>query len=425
MENYNLFFRNEERFILPTKNNFINYLNRNFLKINFSENNYLQSIYLNTDDHILPFYEGVRVRRYLLKPELRPKLNYNDYFLVETGGLINGKKRKIRYSDKFKNVIKLWNKKFITTKSKFRPYLMTQCKREHYIPKTGKKLRITIDSEITYFYFKNKSIATRIAKEDFLRIEIKFLKESRLIKSLKSFLIKNGALSTISKRTAMYNYHVKYVEKTSKKIPINEIKGFEFESKFVLNSEKKFYKIRNLFHDGLIKGFRIQKCYPYVLEGGMSVSYFKDKRNNIYRIVQFGGFDIIITKKGKDNNVNDNKSFVLERREIRQRMSYKDFLRNVKLIGFFIRLKKVFWVENIKTNRIYHIAVDHNLSNNNKKLCQLEIEYAGSHNPQKDKVKIREEILQDISYLNDLLARQFQWLKQSNLTKLEWIIRNK
>lgn len=343
MEKYNLNFRNEERFILPVKNNFINYLNRNFRKINFSENNYLQSIYLNTDDHILPFYEGVRIRRYLLKPELNPKLNLNDYFLVETGGLINGKKKKIRYSGKLKDVISLWNKKFNTIGSKFRPYLMTQCKRDHYVSKTNEKLRITIDSEITYFYFKNKLIAIKIAEENFLRIEIKFLKKTKLVKDSKLFLIKNGALPTISKRTAMYNYHVKYIEKTSKKIPINEMKGWEFESKFILNNEKKFYKIKNLFIDNLVEGFRVQKCYPYVLEGGMLVNYFKDEIGNIYRAIRFGGFDIIITKKSNDKVINNSKKFILEREEHRKKIPHKiSFLKDIKLIDSFIRLKKFF-----------------------------------------------------------------------------------
>ena len=82
------------------------------------------------------------------------------------------------------------------------------------------------------------------------------------------------------------------------------------------------------------------------------------------------------------------------------------------------RIRKIFWVENLATRRLYHISLDY-CNTSQDSLYQMEIEYTGTY-VKRESVS-EQEIVDDIAILTHLIMKRFPELKRTTLSKQEWL----
>ena len=96
--------RTEKRYVILSQEKFLDRLSSIAARVILSDDEYVQSIYINNEDHFHPFFYSTKLRRFLPQPSNLPRLDDGTYFLDEKR-VVAGHVEKERYED-------IWNSLF-------------------------------------------------------------------------------------------------------------------------------------------------------------------------------------------------------------------------------------------------------------------------------------------------------------------------
>jgi len=217
------------------------------------------------------------------------------------------------------------------------------------------------------------------------------------------------------------NIYMNFLGEKSRKKPKLEIPSIEIETKFISkkDEEKTWEKIYDFINKGELRDFIIERNFPYILYRGLIISYINvTEKINIpipFVMLRIHKSEPFILRK---NSIN-----ILLRQETKMPIKYYS-IKNFLELPFIIKRKKVFWIENIKTSRVYHIAVDKEISKKGE-LTQIEVEYAGkleSHSSKEPLKNVLDEITKEMFSIAKTLKKRFGLILTTE-TKGEWLLR--
>jgi len=411
--------RVEKRFVVSNQD-FIKKLLEIAEEISFSDKKYIQTVYFNNEEYVVPLTSSIKARTYLQGPQEHPTLLYDsEYFIDFKEAKDKYRRIKERVKTNLKDGLKIINKNF---KLQVRPFVIVEYFRRHFVPKNGENTRITVDSQLRYFYLTDKKEVIELGKEDYNRIEIKSKEQDNQIALKAEELLKEaGAVSVISKKFMAYNLLRGYIEKNNGNKIYKELPGIEIEAKLELEGEDPFLEIKNLFREKNVSGFILPPHFPFTLVSGSLNRYYQDKKG-VFKAM-FRGNEARIIRKGKSEIVKDsyNLNCILRREENKGEMipANSEIFKNSKFLGELYRGRKAFWVDKPETKRTYHISLDR-CSSDFGELYELEIEFTGNYSDVK--TNSEEEIIEDIAFLTKFILERFPQLKKSQLTKENWLL---
>lgn len=388
---------------------------------------YNQTIYFNNFEHEVPFDISIKARRHVdyvvgeefeLYPEeewffdIKKEVASFGFFVKEK----ERKKMKLKeILEIVKNIDKIIGGTFFT--QPLRPYIFDSYERKHYVIRGDDRFRITIDSNIKYYFFETGLTAKQIGSEDYYRVEIKVLPNelsSLEYKKIRSCLQTLGAEMITSKKDMAYNLLSKYLRKKNNRyVPQSDT---EIEAKLSIDKEHQyiFHQIKKDFYDGIIPGFEVDRNFPYTLESGQ-LHYFINLGDGNYQRITSVGRSKKLTMKENLEIVNDpfGLNCIIKRKEVRKPV---DSIPNLSSIKAIYRKRKYFIVKNKKTERNYCILIDKATYNTNE-LFQMEIEGLLLSPSKEEEI----EVVNDIAFITNRLVEMYKCLKPTTLTKWEWI----
>lgn len=416
--------RRERRYIVRSSKQFLKLLSPYVKRKRFSKNEYVYTIYFNDDEHVVPFEYSIKARKYLPGFIKLPVLDDDIYFLDLKMGKGEHHKEKIRLETTLEEATKIINEKYSFSEIPLRPYVLVQYLRHNYIPKNMGGVRISLDTNLKYFFFpKGQREGIEIGREDdYTRIEIKEQEQSNkdFVILIEKLLEKMNAFPIISKKFTAYDFLKNHRMKTCTQPLYKELKEFEIESKLEIeheiDQEDIFYKIKTFFKDN--NDFEWSSDHPYTHETASINRYYK--KDGLFKALIKKDKARIITKSGGEI-VEDqyNLNCIMKREEVKgDRISiWSELLTSATLLGELRRKRKAFWIVNKQTKRIYHISLDC-CESDNKKLYQVEVEHTGRLI--KQKTTKEKSVIDDIADITHILLNNFS-LKPSQLTKVDWL----
>lgn len=415
--------RIEKRYIISSSENFLDRISPYVERKRFSANEYVQTIYFNNDEHVVPFEFSIKARRYLPNLPDFPVLDDGVYFLDLKKGKGNDK-QKIRLEATLKEITKIVNERYSFSEIPLRPYVLVEYLRHHYIPKNTKNIRLTLDTNLRYFFFPpNQKKGVEIGKEDgYTRLEIKERTPNKSFDSLIGEILREiNAFPVISKKFTAYNFLGLHHIKTSSKPFHKELKGYEIESKLETNSEEIFQKIKQFFKENK-SNFRLPSHFPYTFESASINRYYRNNEGSFKAMLRRNEAEIV--KKSNTEVVKDpyRLNCILKRKETKGNIVpiNSEILSSAKLQGELYRMRKAFWVENQQTSRFYHLSLDCCLGLPGT-LYEVEVEYTGRYTDSEGRQDAQEEIIKDIAKITQTLIEKFPEVKPSQLTKKDWL----
>ena len=411
----------ERRFLLPDINHFLNITSPHLERKRFSHNEYIRTIYFNNDQHVVPFETSIKARKYLKEPETY-NFDPDSYFLDLKKG--HGQdKEKIRLEATLEEATEIINREFKFSDKPLRPYILVEYLRQHYIPKDSSDIRLSVDNNLRYFYFfDDKKEPVFLGEENHPRLEIKEGKvDERFINWIGGIIESLNLIPIISKKFKAYNLLCQYHSKTSGKPFYKEIRDYEIESKLDLDSENLFQKVKQFFVNN--SDFILPQHFPYTFESASINRYYRN--DGISFKAMFLGDDIEIVRKSESEVLDDmfKLGCITKRKETKGEIIKFDsnLISLSHLEGELHRMRKAFWVENPRNNRIYHISSDCCLGAPGD-LYQMEVEYTGRYGMQDKTDLVRErEIVDDIAKITKDLLKNFPSLIPSQKTKMGWL----
>lgn len=413
--------RIERRYALAGAECFVSRLSELIEPIEFSDCCWAETIYFNTDEHIVPFETSVKARRYIQNHDRPPTLDDATPYLLEIKiGTGDYKRKKRTHTLPLGEILKILPKKYPTAEP-LRPYVADIYRRQHYRVKACDDIRITIDTDTSFYYFPTaEKRSLFLGREKIARVEIKEGRPPRhVIDRINAALAACGAVPMVSKKFSAYALLRDYRYRRFLPPVRNEFSDTEFESKLTCLSEQIFSPIKEFFRDTR-EGFRVFLSCPFTIELSTAHAYYRDE-NGVYKItVGTRENPRMIRKKEPLGSTS-----VLAREEIKKDISFAEAAtRNTgMLIGQFRKNKRRFLLERVDTGRLYSITLDYCVVNASR-LTQLEIEYygilaeAGSNT-----LEHRTAIEEDIESIVRLIARRFPQLVPTTITKKHWLER--
>lgn len=411
--------RIERRYALLDAECFISRLSDLIEPIEFSDCCWTETIYFNTDEHIVPFETSVKARRYIQDHDRPPTLDDATPYLLEIKiGTGDYKRKKRTHTLPLGEVLNILPKKYPTAQS-LRPYVADIYRRQHYRVTGCDDIRITIDTDTSFYYFPtDKKRALFLGREKIARVEIKEGRPPRhVIDRINDALAACGAVPMVSKKFSAYALLRDY--RYSRFLPPvkNEFPGTEFESKLTCLSEQIFSPIKEFFRDTR-EGFQVCASCPFTIELSAAHAYYRDE-NGVYKIVVgTRKYPTIIRKEESAG-----QRHILARAEIKKNISFAEAaLRHTgTLIGQFRKNKRRFLLERVDSGRLYSITLDYCVVHASR-LTQLEIEYYGIlADTGSDTPEHRAAIEEDIASIVRLIARRFPQLVPTTITKKQWL----
>lgn len=419
--------RIEKGFVIKKEN--LNKFVSHLLKIASLDNTkkYNQTIYFNNKEHEVPFKLSIRARKYSNTPDVGDiSLLSKWVFETKENYVKNGVKTSYKKREKLslKEIIKKINSQKIEHykfENALYPCLMSVNKREHYLINNNPKFRVTIDTDMKYFVFKENLEYVKIGSEPYVRVEIKYPKT---VEKLKEIKIIYDLLETcdykliVSKKDMAYHYFRSYLSKKyNRKKPKTNT---EIEAKFVFteNNQNIIQNIKKDITNGEIKGFKLWTRYPFFAEGAAIHRYvFKKDSNKMHRIT-LKGLNQKLVVKSNSEILKDKYGLncILKRKEVEKKFDPSLLQLPYKILK---REKKHFVIKNSVGTK-YHISIDRTLIyetiKENKELYQLEIERI-SYNPSEKELK---KTIEDIGFISNFVVKKYPFLKPTPLTKIEW-----
>lgn len=412
--------RIERRYALARAECFVSRLSDLIEPIEFSDCCWTETIYFNTDEHIVPFETSVKARRYTQDHDRPPTLDDTTPYLLEIKiGTGDYKRKKRTHTLPLGEVLKILPKKYPTSEP-LRPYVADIYRRQHYRVTGCDDIRITIDTDTSFYYFPiGEKQACLLGREKIARVEIKEGRPPRhAIDRINAAIAACGAVPMVSKKFSAYALLRDY--RYSRFLPPvrNEFPGTEFESKLTCLSEQIFFPIKDFFHDGR-NGFRIYRACPWTIELSASHAYYRDEEG-VYKIVVGSREKPHLIRK---SSVSGQTQDVVARVESKTVLSAEDVVSGLTgtLIGQFKKNKRRFLLEHEETGRLYAVTLDYCLSRNSR-LTQLEIEYYGIlKGRERSNSESRSIIEKDLSEVAQILRGRFPQLIPTRATKQEWL----
>lgn len=402
-----LFSERIERRFLVNKSKISVFINQLKATEDMTLSQWVTNIYFNTSDQTLPIGSGVRFREYskFKKINLKNRIGFIDYNYV-----FYDKKFKIRKTFEMEKVINELNLKFKNKYSDFRRKFVMSYKRRVFL--IGEN-RVTIDFPIECFEIMESFKLKKISIHNFAYIEIK---QKKVSNSILRILKNVGAVPTIHKYFLMYNQE--YYNKAEKKYSkyIDESNGFEYELKLSKVSEDIFNEYIIKVKNGYVKEYKIVHNLPdpFCFASFNEYRFLKDSDSKMC-IMYDGNIKQRISIKDNGEIL---KNKILKRRKENKILSVKIWSKLVKpeIIGRLFRIKKIFFIQSVKTGVIYGIILD--LSQNKERsMYQLEIEYAMSINKLMN--NFEETIINEIQQISKYFTNK--GFKKTLLRKQDWV----
>ncbi|MBR9689350.1 MAG: hypothetical protein GOV01_00430 [Candidatus Altiarchaeota archaeon] len=417
--------RSEQRFILPigSYEPFVESVESFMEKKIFSDADIVQTIYMNTDEHLSPFGTSLKVRKYLPKQTDIPIVEGEQLLEIKRTDSGNKASKSRTKVDGIDDAEKLLN----STKCDYGPYLAVQYQRKHYVPTDGQGLRVTIDKDVNYFFLNSYGEWIKIGNEDdFFRIEVKRNKQdNEIAQMVEDILMTEGAVSTISKKYMSYNLLRRHRTGSITKPLYKDLSGIEIEAKLDVTGDVNdvFSEIRQMFKTKILD-FYISRGSPHIMESGSINTYYHENGSDMVlkAVMKCDGARVV--EKGYLEVVRDLYDFgcVTKRTETK-----KDFI-NVwdfhpdEVIGKLFRGRKTRYLENSETGRIYQLSLDHCCDlNGDEVMHQLEVEYVGTV---KSGESSESDVIADISNIVQILIQKNLPIVPSTRTKESWLRRN-
>lgn len=415
--------RIERRYVMLYPDRFISALSQHAERVIFSDNEYVQTIYFNNEEHAIPFGHSLKARRYIAEPPKEAALEDDGYFL-DLKILKGVEKQKTRIAVGLREAMEIANKIYPSADGQLRPFMMVVYHRNHYKPKNASGARITIDDALRYFYFPpNSKEGIEIGREDYPRVEIKQEKAKPEFDSLMERVLRGcEAFPIISKKFRGYNFLCWHHTKTSGNNLVKELKGCEIEAKLEADSEDVFRMTKQLFRNG-VEGFVLPPHFDFTFESA-SINRYYGNEDGVFKAMLRGNKAEIVVKRDSEI-VKDplGLDFILKRKEKKGVIVALDseMIRNAQLKGELHRMRKAFWVDNVRTGRTYHISLDR-CTGEPGILYEMEIEYTAIYKEMAGVMPVNEnEIIADIAFLTKAILDNVPGLRPSVLTKQGWL----
>jgi hypothetical protein len=408
-------------------------LSMGLIEQNFSEHHITQTIYWLDDLHYWALGTSLKSRRYLPRHSESVSLGelegYPCKFEIkrEIPGTEQRRKDKIDFPDLRANAT------FLSSRFKnVRPYLLVEYRRRHFVlPNSDLRLRVTVDTDIRFWYFrKGVDQAIRIGEdhESAARLELKIDRRFEKSPAVYELLVRLDTLSiqkTDSKKKAGLNM-LKFMADELCNVPLlNELPDCEIEAKLdvpqpldpqhPLNPPSFFHRLRKF---SLEKVWPTDPRLPYV-QTTSSVNHYWMRRNQGGQAVEAVKIltremtgrptlksDLVVVDPGLgilERTEIKGKKFLLH--EVPQEEMVKTLgLGELEYAGNIARSRKMFWIWNRATGRSYHVSLDRCYTHGRPTWYQIEIEYEGRHPEYAnasifDKEATRLEIIEDIRFL--------------------------
>ena len=416
--------RTEERHLVLSSD-YKKFLEQNLELKQFSDNNLVQTIYFSNDDHFVPFLLTLKIRRYLPVESKRSIFSFSGKWFFDIKERRNEKRYKVRTEATLQEALNTINKKYAENKVPLRPFFMITYERVNYIfqDKKASYTRFSIDTNVKYYYFESTDkIPKLIGVEPYTRLEIKSRNCSEKTKKLiNSFLSNYKTVPTISKKGQAYNLLCRYLYKNYGTKIYKELNDCEIELKIECKSDEIFPLLFRAFKSGKY-AYKISDIFPYIFESSSVNCYYKKGKGTFKVLLLPDTMSIVVKGKAEVCNNSEGLRCILKRSETKQnfeRIQPELFIKS-KLEGQLSRYRKAFWVENPCTRRIYHISLDMCLEFE-KMLSEIEVEYTGRHVKSTAKEINEQEIIDDIAKITKIVLSLSNSLKESTLTKHNWI----
>lgn len=389
---------------------------------------YNQTIYLNNDDHEVPFNFSVRARKYDDRTTGRkffPNTSGEWRFEIKQSMYNMSRWReKIVLVSRLDNILKKLKNKTLSmpfpVSAYLSPHVAATYRRIHYHLRENDKFRITIDTNLKYYIFRNPKEAIKRGSEDISRIELKFPKnllDSPIHKQIRGEISKLKGSRPLSKKQVAYNIQYKYLKKKYKKWPVNP--DTEIEAKMLLDADKQniFHELKNDFRGNKVKGFSLVKNHEYGWEYHTLARYIITEDGRHIRLNNDMKTKHVVYKS-KQVVMNDpfGLGCILKRREIKKKNVPDNLLNKPFLLSR--RSRKTFIVQNTKTKSVYIILTDRSsVDGDRKDLYQMEIEKVCS----RPSLSEQKAYVEDIANITNYVIKKYKHIKPTTLTKQEWV----
>lgn len=418
--------REEERWIITNDklSSFLEEIKNITIIKNFSTN-YNHTIYFNNQNHELPFCTSIKARRYS-QNKFNGSIDLNEEWIFELKEeYISQKshlKKKKRESLTILEIINNLASSDIYKKYHLNfpllPYVADSYKRSHYDVIGQDDFRITIDSDLEYYFFNSKTETSFLNQENYTRIEIK-IPEEKLnppeLQIIRNSLNKLKAIPVVSKKDMAYNFVYEYLINKSN----HHIHEFDIEIEAKLTLEEKdqylFSKIYDDFKKGTFENFEILKSFSYIVEKGKLHQYIIGDGNPT-RISIKGDKSVINTKSNLEILKDEfNLNCIIKRKEISKKYENINFQAPSRIL---YRKRKFFIVKDINVNDGYNYSITlDRCTYNGKEIFQIEVEGLLLSTDKNQEQKI----INDISHIVYKLLQRYPSLKPTIITKEKWI----
>ncbi len=443
--------RNEHRFFLlpEVEDDFLVALRQRWEEIRFSDNLHVLTVYLQSDEHDIPFGASVKFRQFLSEPLSSVP--------AHLPGLVRFEVKRTRHdTERTKTPPALLTAELALREARaalgiptLRPYLAVQYKRHHFIPRDGTSLRVTLDRDTTYGFFSHANAdATPLGRESILRVEVKIPVsdvEFPAWVQLREELARHGAMPIVSKSIEGCARIGNYLTQCYGLPIVKDLPGYEIEAKLLVHHEdpsRLFREIKEWTRHET-EPILLARHFPFTVDGESVNQYWAEtsdgKTVDGLKILLHG--DQFSTVLKSETALLDVEFGIVRRREMKGKPVFytpqdygaaverwREQASQPRFLGHLTRWRRAIWPEETTSRRIYHVSLDRCVAAvRQEPLWQIEIEYVGRLQgvpaPGGD---LERTVVTEIQYLvRRLLDRanrdDRRVLVPTTLTKFQWL----
>lgn len=442
--------RHEQRFFLwpPAAEGFSAELRRGWREVQFSDRPHVLTIYLESDEHDVPFGTSVKLRRFLPQPADALSRGDDGTFQFEIKGT-RGETERTKTTRRATSLPEaIAEARAALNIPTLRAYLAVGYERRHFVPRDGTPLRVTLDRDIRFWYFvPGDEYATPLGTEEISRFEVKLPIAGGghfpAWEALRGVLAAHGALPINSKRTEGFARIGQYLTARFGRGVTRDLIGQEIEAKLLVLCDDPpllFRFLKECLRNG--GPIRLAGYFPYTIDAETVNQYWAEERDGkladglkvLLRGDHFGSVE------KSDTDAIDSSAGIVKRREVKSPIQpyHPEAYRAVvdewmtrasspRFLGYLTRWRRAIWPEEAASGRIYHISLDRcHASRRPEPLWQLEIEYVGRRADVSgggDPEQVVVEEIHDLAHrlLERANRKGRSWLVPTTLTKFQWL----
>lgn len=424
-------------------------LGRDWKEVHFSDRPHVLTVYLESDEHDVPFGTSVKLRQFLPAAPRKPAAVWDEPFRFEVKGTRRESERQ-KTAPRFLSIeraVREARRQFSITP--LRPYLAVGYERRHFVPLDGSPLRFTVDRDVRYWYLTGNGVeAVSLGEERLLRLEIKAPvadgSDLPVLAALRAVLADAGALPINSKRNEGFARIGQYLEDRFGSGVEHDLPGYEIEAKLLVRADDPTHVFRFLracmSHD--TRPLCLTPSFPFTIDAEAVNQYWAEGVGG--RPVE--GLKLLLrgdhfgTVQKSETMVLDRTYGIVRRREVKTpaipytpaayRAALDGWLAAAvapRFAGYLVRWRRAVWPVEISSQRVYHVSLDRCVSAGRTPLWQVEIEYVGRLAGGAPSPDLEAAAVGDIRHLvRRLLERANRkgrgWLEPTTLTKFAWLL---